>query len=49
MEDKIKELQTQINSYTFPLTYTQTLKRDNLIKELNKLKTQIFIRQIKGE
>ena len=49
MQDKIKELQTQINSYTFPLTYSQTIKRDNLIKELNKLKTQIFIKQTIGE
>lgn len=47
MQDKIKELEKQINSYTFPLTYSQTIKRDNLIKELNKLKAQMKIKELK--
>ena len=45
MDDKIKELEQQINAFQFPLTYSQVLKREELIKELRRLKFE----KMKGE
>lgn len=37
------ELENEINSFEFPLFYSQMQKRDELIKELREIKYKIFI------
>lgn len=45
MDDKIKKLEQQINAFQFPLFYSQVLKREELIKELRKLKFEKMIKE----
>jgi hypothetical protein len=40
------ELENEINSFEFPLFYSQVLKRDRLIKELNKVRGEIMKKQV---
>ena len=49
LEKQLKELQQQISSYTFPLTFQQVRELDNLKRQYNKIKYQIFIRDTIGE
>lgn len=48
LEQRKQEIENQINSLIYPLTPLQTIKLDNLKKELNRIKTQIFIKTMKG-
>lgn len=40
------ELENEIKSFEFPLFYSQMLKRDKLIKELNKVRGEIMKKQV---
>ena len=37
MQARKQEIENQIQSLTYPLTYSQTIKLDQLKKELNKI------------
>lgn len=40
------ELENEIKSFEFPLFYSQVLKRNKLIKELNKVRGEIMKKQV---
>lgn len=40
------ELENEIDKFEFPLFYSQVLKRDRLIKELNKVRGEIMKKQV---
>lgn len=48
LELKKIELEALIKNFTYPLTYSQSLRLDNLKKELNKIKMQLVILKMKG-
>lgn len=40
------ELENEISKFEFPLFYSQVLKRDRLIKELNRVRGEIMKKQV---
>lgn len=48
LQKQLEDIQKQINSFIYPITPLQTIKLDNLKKELKEIKYKLFIEQMKG-